>query len=230
MLTASLNIRRVSDAIPGLLPELVVDSFPISDPTGSRVIYAPLASVGAAGATGVAGATGASNAAGATGATGPMGATGAAGPVGATGAAGAVGATGATGASGVLGSVFAGPFWWSTDTYTGSTSARYFAPGGGDVSSAADYGKVHVPAAITLTAIRVKFYGTPASTANLTFTMRKNGVDTAITITINAGATSGTATGFSVSCAEGDRLTIKAQESASETLTGVYMYVKVSVS
>jgi hypothetical protein len=105
MKTASLNIRPVSDALPGVLPPAPAANgyFPMSEVTGSRVVWSSVASSGIPGPTGATGPTGPTGAAGPTGPTGSTGSAGASGAPGPTGSAGVVGATGPTGPTGSTG-------------------------------------------------------------------------------------------------------------------------------
>ena len=280
MLTASLNIRKVSDAVPGVVPVAQDASALRSDSTGSRAEWVSLASAGAVGPTGATGAvgptgaTGAVGPTGATGAVGPTGATGAAGPTGATGAVGPTGATGAvgpTGATGVVGTAgatgavgptgatgavgtagatgavgptgatgaagptgatgAAGPtgatgavgptgaggnitYQWGVDAGPATSVTRYCIHGYTQLSSTEGFGQKLTEVTGTLTKLTV-FLNNAFSTDSITLTFRVNAADTALTVTIAAGSTTGTSTG-TISVTQNDKLNIKYVQSASE--------------
>jgi len=64
------------------------------------------------------------------------------------------------------------------------------------------------------------------TTANLTLTLRVNGVDSSLTVTINAGSTSASASG-SVSVTINDVLSIKCVASATENNATANLLVAV---
>lgn len=191
---------------------------------------------GPAGSAGVSpiGATGPQGAAGVSpiGATGPEGSAGVAGVIGATGPVGAsgvspIGAIGPTGATGPIGATGAtGPreYFWASSSIPATTSARYL-QNDTTVLTATEGLGVLLGAGGTLTLMRVDFAGTAMSTANMTFTLRVNGVDSALTVTINAGATSGQMTGASVAINPGDSLSMKSVASASEANSAINLLI-----
>ncbi len=255
MLTASLNIRLVSDALPGVLPAppeadalLLADAAQRptwttdaggapgpSGATGPSGTPGAAGAVGATGPTGPAGPSGTPGAVGATGPTGPAGpsgtpgAAGATGPTGPTGPSGTPGAAGATGPTGPTGPVGAtggtsAPFWWLFRTYSGTTAVRYLRQWFG--VAAAEAGSQYATASTTITKIEVELFTSLFATASLTFTLRKNGVDTGLTATLVNGTYTASGTG-SVSIAPGDYLTMKVVQSVSETNASAYVQVSV---
>lgn len=88
-------------------------------------------------------------------------------------------------------------------------------------------GQTVVVYARTLVRLVVTILGTPYTTDSATYTLRKNGVDTALTVTLAAGASSASATG-SVSLAPGDRLTMKLNQSGTEATAAIVPYIYVS--
>ncbi|HVY27025.1 MAG TPA: hypothetical protein VHB79_10760 [Polyangiaceae bacterium] len=84
-----------------------------------------------------------------------------------------------------------------------------------------------IATATTLTTIRVASFTVLGSSNTITFTLRKNGVDTGLTVTLGVGATSAVATG-SVSVAPGDMLTMKAVQSGNGTAGAWGLVVAVS--
>lgn len=239
------------------MPQTEVSSAVLTDPSGSRVSFVSLSVLGPPGATGALGANGATGAAGsvgpagATGATGPagsngaVGSTGATGVIGGSGAAGAVGATGpagATGASGVVGATgAAGPtgatgaggasgvprtsFSWQATNATSTTAARFLQAQGAVLSS--EQGRYHVPGPTTIIRILLNILGTPYVTDNVTATLRKNGVDTALVATLTATSLSVSSTG-SISVVAGDVLTMKIVQSGTEATTATFLNIVVS--
>jgi hypothetical protein len=72
-------------------------------------------------------------------------------------------------------------------------------------------------AAITLTKMRVRLVFVLGSSQTWTVTLRKNGVDTALTITSTAGVLFGDITGQSVAIAKGDLVSFSYQQSGTTT-------------
>lgn len=113
------------------------------------------------------------------------------------------------------------PFWsWSALDAGNSTSNRFLNQAGSNVTAASNEdGSIQISGMTgVLTSLYVR-YGTALATANTTFTLRVNGVDTALTVTVNSGAQSGSITGQSVAVAAGDRVTIKSVTSAADATT-----------
>jgi hypothetical protein len=81
-----------------------------------------------------------------------------------------------------------------------------------------ELGQYIVGAAYTVTSLFIN-YTTAAATADCVYTLRKNGVDTALTVSIAHGATSGSQTGASVSVSVNDVLTLKCVASTTDGTT-----------
>lgn len=77
-----------------------------------------------------------------------------------------------------------------------------------------------LPHAITLDNFRVKIATAPGATKNNVFTVYKNGVATALTVTINGTNTTGQDLTHSVSFAAGDLITLQMTPDATATLPG----------
>jgi hypothetical protein len=76
--------------------------------------------------------------------------------------------------------------------------------------------------AMTFTKILVRTTSTQSATGSLVFTLRKNGVDTAIILTIAAGATANTfVANGSVAFAVGDLISIKVRNNATATSSNI---------
>jgi hypothetical protein len=175
--------------------------------TGNTGGTGPTGSTGPTGGTGPTGNPGGTGQTGTTGPTGgntgPIGPTGGTGPTGPTGATGTTGTTGPTGSTGVI----LTPYYWALDTLPNTTGARFVLLA--STPQPFEGGQYLSNNVVTLTSIFVKFNLAPAASANCTFTLRVNGVDTALTVTVNQGSTSGSLTGQSVSIGVGDKLTMK---------------------
>ena len=112
---------------------------------------------------------------------------------------------------------------WCAGTAGGSTSARFLRTGSDSSVGATDenLGVVLAPCPGTLTRLHVRF-GTALATANVAFTVRVNGSDTALTVTVPATTLAGSiefelADGIPV--VAGDRVTIKMLATASDGTT-----------
>jgi hypothetical protein len=206
---------------------------------GTGATGATSASSGAAGATGTSGAVGGTGATGATGGTGATGATsassGAAGATGTRGAVGAIGATGATGGTGAVGATGATgsnsglSYTWACDTESlasvvTDTFIIHVQTNAPVTTEGVSF--VVAPVAQTLTGIRI-FINNAFATAGITLTLRNNQVDTALAVTLAAGATVGSLTGQSVSIAAGDKLSVKYHQTAVENNTTMGLRVVV---
>jgi hypothetical protein len=190
-------------------------------PTGASGIAGPTGPTGAPGITGAAGATGATGGIGPTGqagtvgnagATGAAGATGPPGPTGDAGGSGPIGLTGPTGAQGPTG---------PTGSASSISTSLLFSGGASNLSNGNFVGvaddtsieaKVQQVMAVggTFTGLTC-FIVTPPS-ADLTFTLRKNGADTTLTCTIPSGLNSASGTG-SVAFSVGDLIDIRCPSS-----------------
>lgn len=169
-----------------------------------------VAQKGDTGGTGATGSTGATGATGATGPSGPTGATGPAGPTGPTGAAGPAGATGPTGApgaNGTSGSAIGG-------NYPNTGNNLFLIPWGNTSSATEDNANIPLPSG-TASKLVVSRVVAPGAGHSITVTIRKNGVNTALTCTISGTATTCTDTADSVTFSDGDLLSILHTETSA---------------
>lgn len=182
---------------------------PKGDPgaPGSSGAPGPPGTPGAAGPVGSPGPAGAS---GPTGPVGPAGATGSAGPSGPAGATGAQGATGPGGPSG-------GPAVIGGATGTASLCNNCFmgmlAAGS---STTEDQFQQNVPMAGTLANLYVRGDGTIGG-SSITYTVRKNGADTAVTCTMTSAQSTCSDTAHSVGFSAGDLISIGTAKSGATT-------------
>jgi hypothetical protein len=109
-------------------------------------------------------------------------------------------------------------YFWGHSTANNSTSPRYANIGfcTSAVAITESIGQLLMLRAGLVTQLQVRMSAATV-TANMTWTLRKNGVDTAATVTVNQGATSGSITGQAISVAVGDLLGITSTASAAET-------------
>lgn len=142
---------------------------------------------------------------GVAGAQGPQGAVGAQGPQGATGAQGAQGAQGATGPTNAM---FAG---WANANTGADTATRYLSyASSGTTSASTNIAVSQTPATADCTATGIQFaLVTTTSAVNNTVTLNVNGVDTALTCTINSGGSSNSDVAHTASISRGDLLAAK---------------------
>jgi hypothetical protein len=178
-------------------------------PTGAAGPAGPPGPAGATGAPGPAGPTGATGAAGAAGPggpPGPAGATGAAGPAGpagptgATGPAGPVGPTGPPGANGTSGSAIGGNF-------PNSASGSFLMPWSDATSAIEANASVPLPSG-TASKLVVSLTKEPGAGQSATITVRKNGVDTALSCTISGIANTCSDMADRLTFGDGDLLSV----------------------
>lgn len=101
----------------------------------------------------------------------------------------------------------------------GAPAAKFILPGGGNTpNSAESIAVVLAPFAGTLTDL-VGVHGNVMTVDSITYTIRVNGVDTALTFTIANNVATGSSTGQSVAVAQGDKITLKAVQTASQANT-----------
>lgn len=208
---ASSYLLSVADGAGGFAAEWrAVDTTGAVGPTG------PTGPSGAAGPSGPAGSTGPTGAAGPSGVAGGVGPTGPTGPSGATGSAGlTAGPTGPTGPTGPSGALATGVFRWGTISGPASVATLFLHPGSNTSNGTESFSRRVSTGSLTLTFLRVKI-ATAFAVASFTVTLRVNGVDTALTVTVAAGATSGSITGGSVSVVDKDLLTLKYTQTTTE--------------
>lgn len=179
---------------------------------------------GAPGVAGVAGPAGANGAIGATGATGPSGTAGTAGATGSAGGAGSAGATGATGPAGAAGATGTqgsagtafGVIRWDSFAAAGNTSTNYMQVIAGTPDTNEYKSRQIIGTAGTFTKITVSCAFALSASNTFTVTLRVNGVDTSLTLTIGASQVSGNATG-SVAVNVGDIVSMKVVQSGTGT-------------
>jgi collagen type VII alpha len=184
-------------------------------PTGSTGIdgaTGPTGATGVAGATGATGSTGLTGATGIAGATGPTGATGNNGINGVNGATGATGVAGATGATGATGSAGGGSLIGGA--YGNAGNGDFLQPWSNVTGASAQEAQnsVTVPSG---TASLLLVTLTVAPGTNVTVTVRKNAVDTTLTCTITAAATTCKDAVNSVAFNDNDLLSLRWNEAAA---------------
>lgn len=133
-----------------------------------------------------------------------------------------LGPQGPVGDTGGGGSAF-GSITWNTSANLGSTSTFYLFPNEGAQDTTEYFQLAAGPG--TYTTLKV-ISSLALSPDTVTFTLRLNGVDTGLTVTLAAGATTATGTG-SVTVVEGDLLSMKMVQSGSTvsaTRLGVGIY------
>jgi len=81
-----------------------------------------------------------------------------------------------------------------------------------------------VPAAFTLSNLYVTLNNAPAGTASYKFTVRKNGVDTLLAVTITGSATNGADTADSVSFAAGDTISLSVTPTSTPTAPTYFLW------
>jgi hypothetical protein len=101
-------------------------------------------------------------------------------------------------------------------TLAGSSGDRFYTMQSSANSGTESAVTMSAEHAMTITEIRVRTTNTQPSTGSLVFTLRKNGVDTALVLTIaaNSAANVFTATG-SIAIAAGDLICMKIRNNAS---------------
>lgn len=70
--------------------------------------------------------------------------------------------------------------------------------------------QVKIPRSLVVTSLSIQTRVAPGTGHSSTFTLRKNGVDTPLTVTLTDTATAGSSTNASVSYAIGDLISLKA--------------------
>lgn len=102
------------------------------------------------------------------------------------------------------------------------TTASFMAPGCSSASNSTEALRTGVmPTAGTVDELRVQLSAAPGTSNSRTFAIRKNGVDTGLTLTISNSATSGSATGTSVSWVAGDTISLNHTISGSPASAAV---------
>ncbi len=104
---------------------------------------------------------------------------------------------------------------------------KYTAAWAGSTSEGDVYTQIIVPRAGTVKSLRVKSQVAPGSGQTHTFTVRKNGVDTGLSVVLSGSAVSGADLVTEVAVAAGDIVTMKEVASASAATTTVTASVEV---
>lgn len=108
--------------------------------------------------------------------------------------------------------------------FGGTGATQYIGPGDFNNTEANVNGVMAV--ACTVSAMYVVLSAAPGSTKSWTFTLRKNGSDTAITCTISDPATTGNDTAHTVTFAAGDTWSIKGAPSTTVTSAAINVALK----
>lgn len=105
-----------------------------------------------------------------------------------------------------------------------STSATTFmSPMGGKFGNATEVNVQQVvPAAGSISGLQAYLFGVPGGAASWTITLRKNGVDTALTTTVTGGAAQGSDTTHSVAVAKGDLISLRLTPAGTPSTLGYY--------
>ena len=150
------------------------------------------------------GSSGGSGSPGSAGAAGPAGQTGPAGPTGSTGATGATGAQGNPGSPGASG----GPAVIGGTTGTGTLCNNCFMGmlGSGSSTTESQF-QQNMPAAGTVRNLYVRADGAVGGTS-ISYTVRKNGADTAVTCTMTSAQSTCSNTANSVGFSAGDLISV----------------------
>lgn len=106
---------------------------------------------------------------------------------------------------------------WSALDTNNTTATRFLNQAGSNVTAASNEdGSINIQGWTgILTALYFRF-GTALAAANTTITVRINGVDTALTLTVNSGTQTGSITGLAIAVAAGDRVTVSITTSAAD--------------
>src|SRR5574341_1082320 len=112
-------------------------------------------------------------------------------------------------------------FWlaWSPDINLGAGATKYVNWGAFDAASEPNV-SIPAPYAMTFKNMRAFTGGSPGAGQSYTITLRKNGADTALAVTISDGGTSGSDLADTVAFAAGDTISVKCVASAGANNTG----------
>jgi hypothetical protein len=114
---------------------------------------------------------------------------------------------------------------WNVQQSTGQTANRW-ARRGASAWLNALVCQLVVGADITLTKLSIRV-DTPLVTDSLTLVLQKNGVDTALSVTLAAGASFATGTG-AVAVVKEDHLTVRGNQSGTELENNFWAYILAS--
>ncbi|MEA2602650.1 MAG: hypothetical protein QOF89_3642 [Acidobacteriota bacterium] len=196
----------LTDSNTGNPPDTSPASWDLVAQRGDTGAAGPTGATGATGAQGPAGAQGSPGATGAQGEQGPIGpqgppgATGPMGPAGPIGPIGPTGLTGPAGANGTSGSAIGG-------NYANTATNNFLVPWGSTTSTTEANANVPLPSG-TASKLVVSLTVAPGAGQSATVTIRKNGVNTALTCTASGTATTCADLVNSVTFSNGDLLSI----------------------
>jgi len=103
---------------------------------------------------------------------------------------------------------------WGNSAIQKTTTIRYLSPGYEDMSAPTSETRYTIPLACTLKNLYIYHNTVGAGAQTITYTVMKNGVGTALTVTIAPGSASGSDTVNTVSFAAGDEVSIEVTKSA----------------
>ena len=110
------------------------------------------------------------------------------------------------------------PWFFGSTGDLNASATRYFMPyGATGVSATETENQCIIPTDGTLTTLCINLETAPGSGKSYTFTVRKNGVDTALIVVVSDSNTTGEATG-SIDITTGDRITIKVVPSGTPAI------------
>lgn len=112
---------------------------------------------------------------------------------------------------------------WNVQQSPGQTANRW-ARRGGSAWLSLPICPIIVGSPTTIVSLRVVVYGTPLASESVVLTLQKNGVDTSLTATLAAGASSALGSG-SVTVVAGDYLTLKANQSGTTVESAWWGYI-----
>jgi len=104
---------------------------------------------------------------------------------------------------------------WGASGVSGTTTTRYLFPYYNDALAGTSAIQIEVPKGTRLRNLRVRHNTTAGNGNNIVYTLRKNGVATALTVTIPSTTTAAQDTTNSVTVVAGDRLDIEVTKAAS---------------
>jgi hypothetical protein len=173
---------------------------------GEQGLAGPAGTDGAAGPQGPQGEQGPAGPAGTDGAAGSQGEQGVAGPAGADGAVGPLGPVGPAGADGTSGSLLGG-------NYSNTSDGNFLSPFN---PSAGSEENTNLPVSFgTASKLIVNVGPALGAGSSVTLTVRKNGIDTGLTCTVAAGASSCSDLVDAVAFADGDLMSVRYNEAGN---------------
>lgn len=104
---------------------------------------------------------------------------------------------------------------WGNDSISATTTTRYMTPGYGNATARTTEISFKVPRAGTMRNLYVHVNNTAGNGNNVVYTVRKNGADTALVVTLASTSADGNDTTDAVAVAQGDLLSLKVTKAAS---------------